>query len=281
MYVSKSQTDWDEKLSCAEFAINNAEHSSTGFTPFMLNYGHHPYLPVSVLPEFRVPAASSFVQRIQRLVAEARRTHRIATERQARYANTKRKDVTFAPGDWVLLSAKNLRFKEGTPKLLPRWVGPFQIAKSVGGTSYELILPARWRIHDVFHVSRLERYRRDGSVQPPPPAEVLEGEDEYEVEKILHHRKARRSYEFLVRWVGYSPEHDTWESEANLRNAPGALKEYWARVKTGWDPGDTQMALSRAVVTSGVVAFDPYVQSTGHPSLAAKWLRCSTCRPTQ
>ncbi len=35
MYVSKAQTDWDEKLSCAEFAINNAEHSSTGFTPFM------------------------------------------------------------------------------------------------------------------------------------------------------------------------------------------------------------------------------------------------------
>jgi transposase InsO family protein len=233
MYVSKSQTDWDEKLSCAEFAINNAEHSSTGFTPFMLNYGHHPYLPVSVLPEFRVPAASSFVQRIQRLVAEARRTHRIATERQARYANTKRKDVTFAPGDWVLLSAKNLRFKEGTPKLLPRWVGPFQVAKSVGGNSYELILPARWRIHDVFHVSRLERYRRDGTVQPPPPAEVLEGEDEYEVEKILDHRKARRLHEFLVRWVGYSPEHDTWESEANLRNAPAALKEYWARVKTG------------------------------------------------
>ena len=30
----------------------------------------------------------------------------------------------------------------------------------------------------------------------------------------------------------------------------------------GLDPGDTQMALSRAVVTSGVVAFDPYVHST-------------------
>jgi hypothetical protein len=98
------------------------------------------------------------------------------------------------------LSAKNLRFKEGTPKLLPRWVGPFQIAKSVGGNSYELILPARWRTHDVFHVSRLERYRRDGTVQPPPPAEVLEGEDEYEVEKILDHRKSRRSH--VSSWFG-------------------------------------------------------------------------------
>jgi transposase InsO family protein len=230
MYVSKSQTDWDEKLACAEFAINNAEHTSTGFTPFMLNYGHHPYLPVSVLAQGRVPAAASFIQRIQRQVAEARRAHRVASERQAHYANSKRQDVAFAPGEWVLLSSKNLRFKEGTPKLLPRWVGPFQISKVVGGQSYELILPARWKIHDVFHVSKLERYRRDGNVQPPPPAEMLEGEDEYEVDKILDHRKSRRSYEFLVRWVGYSPEHDTWEPEANLKNAPNVLKEYWRRV---------------------------------------------------
>jgi hypothetical protein len=208
----------------------NAEHTSTGFTPFMLNYGHHPYLPVSVLAQGRVPAAASFIQRIQRQVAEARRAHRVASERQAHYANSKRQDVAFAPGEWVLLSSKNLRFKEGTPKLLPRWVGPFQISKVVGGQSYELILPARWKIHDVFHVSKLERYRRDGNVQPPPPAEMLEGEDEYEVDKILDHRKSRRSYEFLVRWVGYSPEHDTWEPEANLKNAPNVLKEYWRRV---------------------------------------------------
>jgi transposase InsO family protein len=232
MYVSKSQTDWDEKLACAEFAINNADHSSTGTTPFMLNYGHHPYLPVTVLPQHRVPAASSFVQRIQRLIAEARQVHRIATERQVQFANARRRDVQFAPGDWVLLSAKNLRFKEGTPKLLPRWVGPFQVSKKVGGQSYELILPARWKVHDVFHVSKLERYRRDGNVQPPPPAEMLEGEDEYEVEHILDHRhvKSHRTYEFLVRWAGYSPEHDTWEPEANLKNAPNVLKEYWARV---------------------------------------------------
>ncbi len=36
-----------------------------------------------------------------------------------------------------------------------------------------------------------ERYRRDSSVQPPPHAEVLEGEDEYEVEQLLDHRRVK------------------------------------------------------------------------------------------
>ena len=50
-YVSPVQDDWDQYLSCttcADFAINNAEHKSTGASPFMLNYGFSPRIPYSV-----------------------------------------------------------------------------------------------------------------------------------------------------------------------------------------------------------------------------------------
>jgi hypothetical protein len=40
------------------------------------------------------------------------------------------------------------------------------------------------RIHDVFHVSLLKPYRFAGSVQPPPPPEVSDGELEYEAEAV-------------------------------------------------------------------------------------------------
>lgn len=41
---------WSDFLSMAEFAINNAEHASTGHTPFYLNALRHPRLPIQLSP---------------------------------------------------------------------------------------------------------------------------------------------------------------------------------------------------------------------------------------
>jgi len=89
-----------------------------------------------------------------------------------------------------------------------------------------------WRVHPVFHVSLLESYKSDGRVRPPPPPIELEGALEYEVEAIIKHRvtghkKPKTSY--LVQWKGYGPEHNSWEPEANVANAPEKLAEYWKR----------------------------------------------------
>ena len=41
-FVNPAQTDWDVKLPCCEFAVNNSWNRATGSTPFFLNYGDHP-----------------------------------------------------------------------------------------------------------------------------------------------------------------------------------------------------------------------------------------------
>jgi hypothetical protein len=41
-FVRPSQDDWDVKLLCCEFAINNAWNQATGSTLFFLNFGGHP-----------------------------------------------------------------------------------------------------------------------------------------------------------------------------------------------------------------------------------------------
>ena len=49
-------------------------------------------------------------------------------------------------------------------KLSPRYVGPYEIIEKVGPLAYRLALPPELaKIHDVFHVSMLRRYRSDPS----------------------------------------------------------------------------------------------------------------------
>jgi len=39
LFINHRQTDWNNWLSCAEFSYNDKVHSSTGFSPFFVNYG--------------------------------------------------------------------------------------------------------------------------------------------------------------------------------------------------------------------------------------------------
>jgi len=61
---------------------------------------------------------------------------------------------------------------------------------------------------------------------------IVEGKEEYEVEKILNKRKVWEKDRFLVRWKGYTAEVDTWGGRENLGNAKSWLKSLrWSTVK--------------------------------------------------
>ena len=116
------------------------------------------------------------------------------------------------------MSTKNIRLKTpGAKKLLLKWIGPFRVTARIGAVAYRLELTDTMRIHNVFHVSLLKPYKRDGLVQPPPPPLLLEGDLMWEVDRVLLHRERKSGRkvlrEFLISWLGYGPEHNTWEPE--------------------------------------------------------------------
>ena len=157
-----------------------------------------------------------------------------AQQRIKLYFDKKVKHKTFAVGDIVLLSTKNVGLKNiGTRKLLPKFIGPFKVVKAVGEVAYKLDLPQALKIHNTFHVSNLKPYHDDGRVQSPPLPEVIDGELEYEVEMVLNHRDVKRGKsprrEYLVRWKGYGPEHDEWIPLANFGSTTECVKEYWEK----------------------------------------------------
>ena len=79
----------------------------------------------------------------------------------------KRRDIAYEVGDEVFLKVspwrKILRFgKKG--KLNPRFIGPYEVLERIGPVAYHLALPLELaKLHNVFHVSMLQRYRSDES----------------------------------------------------------------------------------------------------------------------
>ena len=46
-----------------------------------------------------------------------------------------------------------------------------------------------------------------------PLPDLIEGEEEYEVEKVVNHRYAgrARTLQYLIKWIGYPEADNTWE----------------------------------------------------------------------
>jgi len=55
---------------------------------------------------------------------------------------------------------------------------------------------------------------------------IIEGEEKWEVERILNKQKIRGKDKYLVWWKGFTVESDTWEGKENLGNAKEVIEKF-------------------------------------------------------
>ena len=133
----------------------------------------------------------------------------------------------------MLLSTVNLALKiprNGTRKLAPKWVGPFNVTKCIGSPGYRLELPNTMLVHDVFHVCYLRGYKDDGRKAPPPVPELDdEGEQNREADAVLDHKEFKQGrkhkLKYLLRFTGYGPEEDMWTDDVSF--CKESVQDYW------------------------------------------------------
>ena len=128
-------------------------------------------------------------------------------------ANRRRRPaLDLVPGQKVWLLRRHIITRRPSRKLDVRRLGPYEILESVGKFAYRLQLPPSMQVHPVFHVSLLEPYVANtfpGRVVPPPPPELVDSDEEFEVHKILDSEIRRRKIMYLVDWVGYDASKGT------------------------------------------------------------------------
>ncbi|KAF8751812.1 hypothetical protein RHS01_08505 [Rhizoctonia solani] len=190
-YSGVNQRDWTKWLPMAEFAYNNAVHSSTGKTPFK-----------ALCPGGRRPCQTMEAQWKEVESALQQSKQRMTTGEEG-------SPTEFKIGEEAWLDAKN-------------------VIEKISDQAYRLELPPTMRIHNVFYVGLLSKVKRDKkrTFENRPPPVTVDGEEEYKVEGITDMEERDGKWYFRVKWKGYGPEENTWEPRENLKNAGKILKRY-------------------------------------------------------
>jgi hypothetical protein len=159
-----------------------------------------------------------------------------AQESQSKFYNKGRKDVPeFGIGSKVLISPHSLEWIESKgegAKLVQRWIGPFEVLQRLNPRTYRVRLDDKYPGFPVFNLDHLKPYvdspERLGIRSKMPETRDRVATEEYEVEKIIAKKydKRRKTHLWLVRWKSYGPQHDTWQTTKDLRNAPEMMRAF-------------------------------------------------------
>jgi len=227
IFCGTQQDNWHAWLPLVQYTKNSWPSATTKKAPYDLLIRYTPQIHQPT----RKTTMPSLEQRLL-LIEEARKAAQEAQRKaQESWIKEKPHHSPFPIGSKVWLEGTNLRLPSNiTPKLSPRRYRPFKVVSQVSKVAYHLKLPTFWKIHDVFHASLLTPYKETEQHGPnflEPLPEILDGEPEWEVEKVLRERSFGhwKKKQYLVCWKGYSPAHDSWVNSKDF-HTPELLADF-------------------------------------------------------
>lgn len=232
-YVCYDQTNWNHLLAMAELSINSRTNVTIGASPFFLMHGfeNSPFdLEIDEQTDGEAtrnltPTAKGkqIVRTLRDAIEWAKASMAFAQQEAERQANRRRSPAPeYRIGDKVWLHLKNIRTIRPCRKL--DWKNAkYTVQEVVGTHAVRLDTPAG--VHDVFHVDLIHLASDDPlptqqSDDSQPPTIQVDGEEKYQVEKIVDELRTRRGRgwqtRYLVRWTGYARE--SWELAIDLED---------------------------------------------------------------
>jgi hypothetical protein len=202
-------------VALAEYCYNTAFQSSIRTSPFRVVYGREPpSLRPAAAAEACIPAVQEQLRERDEFVLEIRERLEQAQQRYKGFYDRKHREVEFAVGNWVWLQLIHRPLAsldvQGRGKLGPKFYGPFRILEKIGDVAYRLQLLAGIKLHDVFHVGLLKRYKGEPPMEPSVLPHISHGRACEQPEVVIRGRLARGRCEVLVQWRGKPAAEAMW-----------------------------------------------------------------------
>ena len=214
-YVSKTQENWVQLLSTAQFVYNNTRNEIMKTTSFYMNYEYN----LKVWREWQDTSTKSQQARID--VSELKKLHQDLVQMLQTQSGRITMVISYKIGERVYLWTDNIKIKWVSKKLDHWSIESFMIKRNIKDLSYELDLSVNIRIHSVFHAFMLQLCDQFISLQTKPTS--IEPDEEYEVERILGKKIISGTVHYLVKWKEYTISESTWKSKQNLKNCTRTL----------------------------------------------------------
>jgi hypothetical protein len=125
--------DWVELLPMAEFAYNNSQKTTTGYSPFYANYGYHPNTGLSQARTDILPVTSKVSGYWMKAIHKDCLTMlQESYERIKKFAARNRSEApNYLKCDHIMLGSKNIRNLRPYKKLDHKLHGPFKITEII------------------------------------------------------------------------------------------------------------------------------------------------------
>lgn len=133
-FVHRRPSSWGKFLLWVEWSHNTSWNAATGSTPYEVTFGRKPFnFPEYITGSSNVDAVEEMLTNREETFLSIRKKLLKAQAQMKHYADAKRRNVEYHPGDWVMLklrphrqsSTKHSQATSG--KLSKRYYGPFQI----------------------------------------------------------------------------------------------------------------------------------------------------------
>jgi hypothetical protein len=262
---------WDSILPIAQFAYNKSVNRTIGMSPFEVVHGYKARKPLDLLPmspHVRMSESTeAFARHVHDLHKDISNRIHSSNTRYKVQADSRRRHLEFAVGDYVMIRIRPEQFPSGTvKKLQARSAGLFKVLKRIGSNTYVIELPSDYGISSTFNIEDLVAYKGpatipdDPFIEPSPtptispdfdtippniPPTHKESIDAILDEQVILTRDGTVQ-RFLVRWHG-RPESDcTWIAREDLQQLdPDLLEHYQSRIdalpSTSYRPPTTRV----------------------------------------